>query len=189
MYYKISFNIFNICLIKKLSSYKISNELGISIWSSPIKSTDIMNFLICSSPDILKYFEFRGVYDYSENSSLCFYWIKEVASRTIEILKVNLMNLDTYEFCSLIKAAKHCKIINLDDWILQTDHEWYFGEMNTCWITELSLLNVGKKSNWMYLSQRWTNIMLGIKNCPNFSSQLIKIVMSGTELINFILQK
>ena len=81
------------------------------------------------------------------------------------------------EFWLLIKAAKGSRHVGFLKSTISTDSEWDFGAMEACkiQILELRFWGLQENSNWIDYPNRFTNILSGIANCPNFKNSLKNI--------------
>ena len=99
-----------------------------------------------------------------------FFSLRDVASKWVNIFKLDHMRISTAEFCSIVSAAKNSYYLEFYSWTLLTDSECDFGKMKRCLIKVLDFSMSGhpRYSNWVENKDRLINIVKGILKCRNF---------------------
>ena len=106
-----------------------------------------------------------------------FLYVREVASKTIEIVSLMKFKFTWSEFWSLVKAARKVKSLRFEICIIKTDSKCDFGDMKQCWIEELFFWDWGSYaySNWNEKKERLINIFEAIDKWANLKNSVKKI--------------
>ena len=100
--------------------------------------------------------------------------MRDAVSKFTEEVNLSRLNLSQTQFCSIVKASKHTKMLIIQYCTILTNFECDFGDMYGCNIYSLMLFNCGGPlfSNWVNNSERLFNIISGIEKWRNLKDSI-----------------
>ena len=171
-------------MIKVLSCYSLPKIYYCYLNNVPVDSQEIKDLMKNSITQNNLYFNTTKV----SQIDCCKYFdaLKAAAAKTSDQLHVYYTNLNSYEFCELIKASKHIMQLFFHYDTIPFDYEMDFGDnMNDCKINYISLRYSGGAtySNWAANPIRFENFVASISKCAPLVKSLKTLNIGDCDIV------